>query len=95
MRLESVDAFEPHRVGAQVAPVGRLIAESLQVLHQTVVVGQKVDRVAVGLRSVSRQVRVQDVEITGDECVARLRHDGPLFASCSMVEHKSEFTTSC
>src|SRR5262249_13750297 len=69
--LQGVDAFEPHTVGAEVFALGTQAAEARQILDETVVVGQEIDRVTVGLWTILRQVRIQDVEVAVDQRVPR------------------------
>jgi hypothetical protein len=57
-----------------VAPVGRHGAEALQVLDQTILIGQEIDGVAVRLGPVLPQIRITDVELTGDHRVPWLCH---------------------
>jgi hypothetical protein len=66
VRLQGVDALEPDTVGTHVPAIRSDPGEPGQRRHEVVVIGQKVDRVAVGLRTVARQIRVKDVKLAAD-----------------------------
>ena len=51
--FERIDAFEAHAVGAKMLALGAAIAEALERQHEVLMVGEKSDGVAVGLRTSS------------------------------------------